>query len=151
MSDDPVAVLLQLAFVAVLYLFLFWVARSSLKDLRRATARDDRHAPRGLVADEVGAPPLIVVEGGGGLRAGAVFAVNGTMTIGRSPQTDVQIDDSFASARHARVIEREGLYYLEDMGSTNGTYLNGRRVSSLELLRPEDRFRIGDTEFRYQQ
>jgi pSer/pThr/pTyr-binding forkhead associated (FHA) protein len=151
MSDDPVAVLLQLAFIAVLYLFLLWVARSSLKDLRRGTARDERQSPRELVSDQVAGPPLIVVEGGGGLRAGAAFAVNGSMTIGRSPQTDVQIDDRFASARHARVIERDGLYYLEDMGSTNGTYLNGRRVGALELLRSEDRFRIGDTEFRYQQ
>jgi FHA domain len=150
MSDDPVAVLLQLAFIAVLYLFLLWVARSSLKDLRRGSARDVAVASE-LRADRGGGPPLIVVEGGGGLRAGAVFAVNGSMTIGRSPQTDVQIDDRFASARHARVIEREGVYYLEDMGSTNGTYLNGRRVSAVELLRPEDRFRIGDTEFRYQQ
>jgi hypothetical protein len=151
MSDDPVAVLLQLAFIAVLYLFLLWVARSSLKDLRRGSSRDDDHAPRELVGDHAGSPPLIVAEGGGGLRAGAVFAVNGSMTIGRSPQTDVQIDDRFASARHARVSEREGVYFLEDMGSTNGTYLNGRRVTSLERLRPEDRFRIGDTEFRYQQ
>jgi pSer/pThr/pTyr-binding forkhead associated (FHA) protein len=151
MSDDPVAVLLQLAFIAVLYLFLLWVARSSLKDLRRSTARDDRQGARELVADQIGGPPLIVVEGGGGLRSGATIAVNGSMTIGRSPQTDVQIDDRFASARHARVIERDGLYYLEDMGSTNGTYLNGRRVGAVELLRPEDRFRIGDTEFRYQQ
>jgi hypothetical protein len=151
MSDDPVAVLLQLAFIAVLYLFLLWVARSSLKDLRRSSARGDGQSRRELVAERGGGAPLIVVEGGGGLRAGAVFAVNGIMTIGRSPQTDVQIDDRFASAQHARVSEQDGLYYLEDMGSTNGTYLNGKRVGSLELLRPEDRFRIGDTQFRYQQ
>jgi FHA domain len=151
MSNDPVAALLQLAFIAVLYLFLLWVARSSLRDLRRSAAREDGHVPRELVGDRSGSPPLIVAEGGGGLRAGAAFAVNGSMTIGRAPQSDVQIDDRFASARHARVSERDGLYYLEDMGSTNGTYLNGRRVGSVELLRPEDRFRIGDTEFRYQQ
>ena len=69
----------------------------------------------------------------------------------RSPQTDVQIDDSFASARHARIYERDGLYYVEDMGSTNGTYLNGRQLQSRKQLRGEDRIRIGDTEFRYQQ
>jgi hypothetical protein len=150
MSDDPVAVLLQLGFIAVLYLFLLWVARSSLKDLRRSATPDDGSVGGELASAHAGAP-LVVVEGGGGLRAGAVFAVNGSMTIGRSPQSDVQIDDSFASARHARVIERDGRYYLEDTGSTNGTYLNGRRVGSIELLRPEDRFRIGDTEFRFKQ
>jgi pSer/pThr/pTyr-binding forkhead associated (FHA) protein len=148
MSDDPISVLLQLAFIAVLYLFLLWIARSALKDLRRTGGGTASAEP---VEERVAQPPLIVVEGGGGLRAGAAFAVNGAMTIGRSPQTDVQIDDGFASARHARIYEREGLYYVEDMGSTNGTYLNGRRLRSQELLRPEDRIRIGDTEFRYQQ
>jgi pSer/pThr/pTyr-binding forkhead associated (FHA) protein len=149
MSSDPIAVLLQLGFVAVLYLFLLWVARSALKDLRRTGG------PASAVAEpaeeRVSQPPLIIVEGGGGLRAGAAFAVNGSMTIGRSPQVDVQIDDRFASARHARIVEQEGLYYVEDMGSTNGTYLNGRRLRTQERLRPEDRIRIGDTEFRYQQ
>jgi pSer/pThr/pTyr-binding forkhead associated (FHA) protein len=148
LSNDPITVLLQLAFIAVLYLFLLWVARSSLKDLRRPTGG-------GVVPEQPvergSQPPLIEVRGGGGLRAGAVFAVNGSMTIGRSPQTDIQIDDQFASARHARIFESKGLYYVEDMGSTNGTYLNERKLRSQELLRPEDRIRIGDTEFRYRQ
>jgi pSer/pThr/pTyr-binding forkhead associated (FHA) protein len=151
MSDDPISVLLQLAFIAVLYLFLLWVARSALKDLRRPPAGAAPSHDAEPVEARVAQPPLIIVEGGGGLREGAAFAVDGTMTIGRSPQADVHIDDQFASARHARIYEREGLYYVEDMGSTNGTYLNGRRLRSQELLRPEDRIRIGDTEFRYQQ
>jgi hypothetical protein len=143
--DDPVAALLKFAFIGVLYLFLLWVARSSLKDLQRS-------APRaGPVADDIPRAPLLVVEGGGGLEAGASFAINGVLMIGRSPQTDVQIDDSFASARHARIYERDGLCYVEDMGSTNGTYLNGQQLQSRKLLRGEDRIRIGDTEFRYQQ
>ena len=50
-------------------------------------------------------------------------------TIGRSPQSEIQIDDPFASARHARIFERDGFYYVEDMGSTNGTYLNGQAAS----------------------
>jgi pSer/pThr/pTyr-binding forkhead associated (FHA) protein len=149
LSNDPITVLLQLAFIAVLYLFLLWVARSALKDLRRPSV------PGGVVAEpaaeRISQPPLIEVQGGGGLRAGAVFAVNGSMTIGRSPQTDIQIDDQFASARHARIFEYEGLYYVEDMGSTNGTFLNERRLRTQEVLRPEDRIRIGDTEFRYRQ
>ena len=68
-----------------------------------------------------------MVEGGGGLRAGASFALDGSMTIGRSPAAEIQIDDQFASGRHARIYERDGVCYLEDMGSTNGTYLNGQR------------------------
>jgi pSer/pThr/pTyr-binding forkhead associated (FHA) protein len=147
LNDDPVAVLLKFAFIAVLYLFLLWVARSALKDLSR---------PPGVATQRANAMPpsrrpLLIAEQGGGLSSGASFEVDGSLTIGRSPQTDIQIDDSFASGRHARIYEREGFFYVEDTGSTNGTYLNGRRVGAQELLQADDRIRIGDTEFRYEQ
>jgi pSer/pThr/pTyr-binding forkhead associated (FHA) protein len=148
--NDPVAALLKLAFIAVLYLFLLWVARSALKDLARPAgsrvASDERAS-----AQELARRSVLVAEGGGGLRAGSAFELDGSATIGRSPAAEIQIDDPFASGRHARIYERGGLFYLEDMGSTNGTYLNGEAVNSQELLRAEDRIRIGDTEFRYEQ
>jgi hypothetical protein len=149
---DPVAVLLKFAFIAVLYLFLLWVVRSALKDLSRpapASRREAEVAP----AERVSGPDqaVLVVEGGGGLRAGSAFALDGSTTIGRSPETDIQIEDQFASSRHARIYERDGYLYIEDMGSTNGTYLNGRRLDTRELLRADDRIRIGDTEFRYER
>lgn len=147
--DDPIAVLLKFAFLAVLYLFLLWIARSALKDLGRS--RPGPTNGSGGPVDGIPRAPLLIVVGGGGLQAGAQFAIDGSATIGRSPQAEIRIDDSFASARHARVYEREGLYYVEDMGSTNGTYLNERRLSAQKQLRGEDRIRIGDTEFRYQQ
>jgi pSer/pThr/pTyr-binding forkhead associated (FHA) protein len=151
LDDDPIAVLLKFAFLGVLYLFLLWVARSSLKDLRRPSpAREEEDLPEAATA-EPAARHVLVVEAGGGLRRGAAFDVDGSLTIGRSPQMAIQIDDRFASGRHARVYERNGLTYVEDMGSTNGTYLNGRRLGAQELLRADDRIRIGDTEFRYEQ
>jgi pSer/pThr/pTyr-binding forkhead associated (FHA) protein len=64
---------------------------------------------------------------------------------------DIQIDDPFASGRHARIYERDGVFYVEDAGSTNGTYLNGRRLEAQQPLGPDDSIRIGDTEFRYEQ
>jgi pSer/pThr/pTyr-binding forkhead associated (FHA) protein len=145
---DPVEVLLRFAFIGVLYLFLLWVARSALKDLRAGrgeSVRESEAAP---------APPprgILVAEKGAGLGSGTAYEVDGALTIGRSPQTDVQISDPFASARHARVYEQEGVFYVEDMGSTNGTYLNGRRLGTGELLHVADKIRIGDTEFRYEQ
>jgi pSer/pThr/pTyr-binding forkhead associated (FHA) protein len=147
--DDPIAVLLKFAFLAVLYLFLLWIARSALKDLGRS--RPGPTDGSGGPADGIPRAPLLIVVGGGGLQAGARFAIDGSTTIGRSPQAEVRIDDPFASARHTRIYEREGFYYVEDMGSTNGTYLNDRRLRSQKQLRGEDRIRIGDTEFRYQQ
>jgi pSer/pThr/pTyr-binding forkhead associated (FHA) protein len=147
---DPVAVLLKLAFIGVLYLFLLWVARSSLKDLARP-AGPSRSDEARASAQELARRSVLVAEGGGGLRAGSAFELDGSATIGRSPAVEIQIDDPFASGRHARIYERGGLFYVEDMGSTNGTYLNGKKLASQELLRAEDRIRIGDTEFRYEQ
>jgi pSer/pThr/pTyr-binding forkhead associated (FHA) protein len=149
---DPVAVLLKFAFIAVLYLFLLWIVRSALKDLRRPVDAGVRASGVDYQSlGQVGLRSVLVVEGGGGLSAGAAFELNGSLTIGRSPQTDIQIDDPFASGRHARIYERDGVCYVEDMGSTNGTYLNGHRLGSEELLRVQDRIQIGDTEFRYDQ
>lgn len=146
---DPVSVLLKFAFLGVLYLFLLWVARSAMKDLRRPADQREEHL---VAAPEAAAPPgrgVLVHERGGGLSAGVSFILNGGLTIGRSPQTDIPIDDQFASGRHARIYERDGFSYIEDMGSTNGTYLNGKRLERRELLRARDRIRIGDTEFHY--
>jgi hypothetical protein len=156
---DPIEVLLKFAFIAVLYLFLLWVARSALKDLGRRSAEApddgtvDRPALFGTRArdgrDNLSAARLIAQQGGG-LQPGQSFEVGAGITIGRAPDSEVRIDDTFASGRHARVYDREGRVYLEDMNSTNGTYVNGRRVSTQELLRADDRIRIGDTEFRYE-
>ena len=71
--------------------------------------------------------------------------------IGRAGANDICIEDSFASGRHARLYDREGAVYIEDMNSTNGTYVNGRRLGAQQVLRPSDRIRIGDTEFRFEQ
>ncbi len=146
--SEPIEVLLQFAFIGVLYLFLLWVARSALKDLGPGRVEAAIAQPGNGRTPQA---PLVVAERGGGLRAGASFAVNGTLVIGRSPQSEIQIDDPFASARHAEIVDRDGVCYLEDLGSTNGTYLNGRRVRSTESLRADDRIRIGDTELRYRQ
>jgi pSer/pThr/pTyr-binding forkhead associated (FHA) protein len=61
------------------------------------------------------------------------------------------VDDPFASSAHARVYPRGDFMYLEDMGSTNGTYLNGRQIRTPERLKVADLIRIGDTEYRYQE
>jgi len=147
--SDPLEVLLQFAFLGVLYLFLLWVARSALRDLGRPAA--DQYAP----ADPANAAPpysgRLVVERGAGLASGAEYGVGPGLGIGRAGANDICIEDSFASSRHARLYDREGVVYIEDMNSTNGTYVNGRRLGAQQPLKPSDRIRIGDTEFRFEQ
>lgn len=148
--SDPIEVLLQFAFLGVLYLFLLWVARSALRDLGRPATE-----PAGFAGEELagGGRPYsgrLVVERGGGLSSGEAFGVGPGLVIGRALACEITIEDSYASSRHARLYDRDGHVYIEDMNSTNGTYVNGTRVSAQQLLRPGDVVRIGDTELRFE-
>jgi hypothetical protein len=168
MTDpDPVAVLLKFGFLAVLYLFLLWIAFSARRDLRSsqelvaAGARPTRggtddHMSLEPDGDGDGAAlppdmrPRLEVVAAKGREPGHAFDVRGGARLGRSDACEVPIDDSFASSAHARVFARDGTVYIEDLGSTNGTFLNGRQISGPEPLSLDDTVRIGDTELRYQ-
>jgi len=150
---DPISVALKFGFLAVLYLFLLWIARSALKDLRRTVAPAPdatgfHHAPA------FGAPSAsdawLIAERGGGLGAGERFDLIGGLSIGRSGEADVRIEDRYASGLHARIFSREGRTYIEDMNSTNGTLLNDATLKGEAELIDGDLVRIGDTEFRYE-
>jgi hypothetical protein len=147
--SDPIEVLLQFAFLGVLYLFLLWVARSALRDLGRPATEpaawpDEESAPARPYSGR------LVVERGGGLAAGAAIGIGPELVIGRALACDVTIEDSYASGRHARLYDRDGHVYVEDMNSTNGTYVNGARMTTQQELRPGDLVRIGDTELRFE-
>jgi pSer/pThr/pTyr-binding forkhead associated (FHA) protein len=159
--DDPVVVALKFGFLAILYLFLLWIARSSLKDLSRAgggaAAAEpvDPPGPRrresGLPDLRAGVEPRLEVVAAMGEHPGTSFDVGSGATLGRSDGADINVNDPFASSAHARIFQRGDYMYLEDMGSTNGTYLNGRQVRTPERLKVADTIRIGDTEYRYQE
>jgi hypothetical protein len=156
--NDPIAVMLKFGFLAVLYLFLLWVARSALRDVSggQATALVDDTGPtarpRGGGMDlRSGVFPQLEVVAALGREPGERVDVGEGITLGRSPTADLQIDDPFASSAHARIFLRGEFMYIEDMGSTNGTFLNGRQLRKPEQLKVADSIRIGDTEYRYQE
>jgi len=82
---------------------------------------------------------------------GASWQVGEGATMGRSDTADIRVEDPFASSAHARIFSRGDFMFIEDMGSTNGTYLNGRTLRSAERLKMADVVRIGDSEYRYQE
>jgi pSer/pThr/pTyr-binding forkhead associated (FHA) protein len=150
---DPISVALKFGFLAVLYLFVLVIARSALKDLRRSTAPAPdatgfHAAPAFAEAPRRGADGWLVVERGGGLEHGRRFDLIGGLSIGRSKESDVRIDDRYASSLHARVFSREGRFYVEDMSSTNGTLLNGATLNGEAEMIDGDSMQIGDTVFR---
>ena len=153
MNDlEPLAVALKFGFLAVLFLFLFWVTRSSLKDLRGTATpgmETGYHEVAGCV-EPAGTDAFLVVQQGGGLNEGEHFDLFGGISLGRSADADIRLDDRYASGIHARVFNRSGAYFAEDMNSTNGTLLNSRELHGEAELTPGDVIRIGDTEFRFE-
>jgi hypothetical protein len=156
---DPVAVALKFGFIAVLYLFLLWVSRSALRDLRRTGGEsvspeyDDATAMHraGSVLDAHGGLPRLRVETAPGLRAGAAYDLSDGALLGRGADADIVLEDSFSSSRHARLIPQGDAIVLEDLGSTNGTYLNGEPLAGPQPLHDGDRIRIGDSEFSFER
>jgi hypothetical protein len=149
---DPISVALKFGFLAVLYLFLLVIARSAFKDLRRtispAPDATGFHSAPVFAEGPRGADAWLVVVRGGGLERDQRFDLIGGLSIGRSKEADVQIADRYASGIHARLFERSGRYYVEDMNSTNGTLLNGATLKGEAELIDGDTVQIGDTEFR---
>ena len=157
--DEPLAVALKFGFLAVLYLFLLWVARSASRELARSEGSVAADAPgaaprrRERVTPDLraGVEPRLVVVAAMGHEPDSAFDVGDGATLGRADSSDIPVNDPFASSAHARVFSRGDFMYVEDMGSTNGTYLNGRRLRGPERLKVADVVRIGDSEYRYQE
>ena len=95
--------------------------------------------------------PRLIVENSEVLSSGSEVALGGGLTVGRSRSSDLQIDDAFVSHMHARILRRGQFYFVEDLGSTNGTFVNGQRVSGDAQLRVRDELRFGETVLRYEE
>ena len=156
---DPVSVALKFGFLAVLYLFLLWVARSALRDLRRAAAADAaapaRQGPLPAAASSdatgihrTGEDVFLVVDSVPGQQSGSRYDLSGGATLGRG-DVEIVLEDPFASSRHARIERQGGVMVLEDLGSTNGTYLNEELLAGPQPLHSGDRIRIGDSVFTF--
>lgn len=154
MSDiEPIAVALKFGFIAVLYLFLLWIARTALRDMRGgASVTFEGTGYHDVVeAGKASDDASLVVQQGGGLKKNERYDLFGGLSIGRSPDADIRVDDRYASGIHARVFGRGGAYFAEDMNSTNGTLLNSAELHGEAPVHDGDVIRIGDTEFRFEE
>ena len=158
---QPVSVALKYGFLIVLYLFLAWVAASALLDLRRVWRRPARDADElegtsiYATADPLAAyderfEPRLVVTSAPGYERGVAYDLSEGATLGRGDAA-IPLYDPFASAQHARITRQGVTMVIEDLGSTNGTYLNGQLLTGAQPLHKGDLIRIGDSEFSYQR
>jgi hypothetical protein len=169
---QPVSEGLKFGFLIVLYLFLFWVATSSLFDLRRgAPTRGGWRRGQSGPGGEVGAPgdatglhqtvdplqildqpfePRLVVDKAAGHQSGIAYDLSDGAILGRG-DVEIHLEDPFASSHHAKVRRQGRTLVVEDLGSTNGTYLNGDLLTGPQPLHDGDVIKIGDSEFTYLQ
>jgi hypothetical protein len=152
---DQVLLVLKIAFLVLLYLFIWRIVRTASRDLRLPQesfilapsaqpgvqpARSSRVSGRLVV---VASPDLV---------EGRDFEIDSAqLTIGRGGQNDIAIrSDEYASARHARFEPRQDGVWVQDLGSTNGTYLNGARLDRPRRLNEGDVVRVGETDLRFE-
>lgn len=129
---DVILALLRLIFLGLIYLFVWQVARGIATHLG---IHADRRKRRGT--------KVVFVRSES--QAGLDFTVTDATVLGRSEEADIMIDDPYASEFHLRLVAQEGGLTLHDLGSTNGTYLNGRRVTAPTELRRGDAVQVGKT------
>jgi hypothetical protein len=153
---ETTLLLLKIAFLVLLYLFIWRIVRSAARDLRlpQESMILRPHQVAGLLPQPPSAElGLLVVAGSPALDEGAVFPLDSSpLSVGRGAGNDISIaDDEYASARHARFEPRRDGVYVEDVGSTNGTFVNGIRLTRERRLAPGDVVRIGETDLRFER
>lgn len=145
--DEQLLTILKFCLLALLYLFFLRVLRAVWTEIRgpkvvtAAPRRAQREAKR---ADrKAAAVQLAIVEPTA--QKGRRYDLADELTVGRAAGCQVTIDDTYASQLHARVFARDGQLFVEDLGSTNGTYLNRKKVQGPQVMRRGDRLQVGNT------
>ncbi len=153
--SEGLLTLLKFCFLALLYLFLFRVVRIvrlELKPVKAAMPVDAVAAPVAAAPvkkekkerRERSGPALYLLEPAG--RAGEAYPLTEEVSVGRAPGCGVVLDDdTFVSQVHARLFRRGRETYVEDLGSTNGTFVNSERITEVTRLRRGDRVQFGNT------
>jgi FHA domain len=150
---------LKIAFLVLLYLFVVRVIRSAGRE-RQAPSQDSMiltpaaAAAAGLRRSSPRRRSLrLVVQRSPSLEEGDEFPINSApVTVGRGGQNDLVLGgDDFASARHARIEARGDGVWVQDLDSTNGTYVNGARVAGAQQVDAGDVLRVGETDLRVEE
>jgi hypothetical protein len=144
---ESLLTILKFFILALLYLFFFRVLRAvwtevsgpKLADAPPRRSRRERRPPRARSSE----PRLVVVEPDD--QRGRAFDLAQEMTVGRAAGCQIVLDDTYVSQLHTRIFKRDGQLMVEDLGSTNGTYLNNRKVSGPMMMSRGDKLRVGKT------
>ena len=157
-SVEELLLVLKIAFLILLYLFIWRIVRSASKDVispNESFVLAPGAVPAGLVHETPSAAPAggrLVVVKSPTLPKGEEHRLNGVaLSVGRAGSNDIELrGDGFASAQHAVFRPRTDGVWLEDAGSTNGTFVNGIRIERARKLASGDVVRVGETDLRFE-
>jgi len=151
-SVEGALLALKIAFLVLLYLFIWRIVRTASRDLR--LPQDTMMlaaAPGGLAVTAPKVGRLIVDESPSLEQGSTVELDSRALTLGRATSNDLALTgDEYASSRHARIEPRRDGIWIHDLGSTNGTYVNGIRIDRPRRLSPGDVVRVGETDLRFE-
>ena len=149
---EEALLLLKVGFLVLLYLFLWKIVRTASRDLRtpqESFVLAPQQVRKGGSEKRAKGRLVVVADGDGKGRSFEIDAA--AVTVGPGHANDIPLEDEIASTQHARLEARPDGVWLEDVGSTNGTVLNGIRIDGPRKLTPGDVIRIGDTDFRFER
>ena len=150
---DSLLTILKFCFLALLYLFFLRVLRAVWAEMSPARTVAPAPTPAARQGNwSAGNRGGAATKAGGRLKViepaetkGQTYDLGEELTVGRAGGCQITLDDTYVSQLHARVFRRDGQLYLEDLGSTNGTFLNRKKVTAPIAIRKGDRLQIGKT------
>ena len=151
---EEALLVLKVAFLVLLYLFIWRIVRSAARDVRmpqESFVLAPGSVPGLGEAPQIQSGRLVVIKSPALEEDDELLLDSAALLVGRGSGNDVNLArDEYASSNHARVEPRRDGVWVEDVGSTNGTYLNGIRLTNAKRLTPGDVLRVGETELRYE-
>jgi len=136
-----ISLIMKYAIIAIIYLIIIFALRIMYKDIKGGGKK------KAVIRKTMG---LEVIERGENfnLRMGAVIPLNDDLTVGRKADNLLILGDKYVSTQHARIFRKNTDYILQDMGSTNGTFMNNKRVKDKVAIKKGDEIKIGTSIFK---
>ncbi|MBD7911108.1 MULTISPECIES: FHA domain-containing protein [Clostridium] len=136
------AIVFGIAFIIILYVIIYFALKIMYKDVKGGGRRK---RPQGKKSYGI---EVLEVDGNENLKKGTVIPVRGVVTLGRKDDNSVILSDQHVSGNHARFVIKNNILFIEDLNSTNGTFVNGRKVAGKAKLFGKDEIKIGSTSFK---
>lgn len=135
---DLISIAFKYIFVIIIYLFIFTIIRMIYLDLKTVDYKTDLGQAYLKLLNRMDSLPFNIRDS---------YSIGDELSLGRSSSNDIVIKDPFISKKHFKILKDEGEFFIEDLNSSNGTYVNGDKIGDVVVLKNNDLIKTGDLEF----